>query len=130
MRAAIVAVAVTVIVCVIGLRADERPKPKTHTVTMENMRFQPESLTVARGDTVVWVNRDLVPHTATSKAGGFDSQIIQAEESWRVYRAEEGRLRLRLHVPSNDDGHAAGQVTSRPPCGSPCTGCLSGRSDQ
>ena len=90
MRAAIVAVAVTVIVCVIGLKAHERPTPKTHTVTTENMRFQPESLTVARGDTVVWVNKDLVPHTATSKAGGFDSQVIQAEKSWRVSVRKKG----------------------------------------
>jgi plastocyanin len=90
MRAAILAVAATVIVCVIGLTADERPKPKTHAVTMENMRFQPESLTVARGDTVVWVNKDLVPHTATSKAGGFDSQAIQAEKSWRFTVRKKG----------------------------------------
>jgi plastocyanin len=84
MRTAIVAVVATASVCVIGLAADKRPEPKTHTVTMETMRFQPESVTVAPGDTVVWINRDLVPHTATSKAGGFDSQIIEAEEAWRV----------------------------------------------
>jgi plastocyanin len=89
-RAAILAVAATVIVCVIGLTADERIKPKTHTVTMENMRFQPESLTVAPGDTIVWVNNDLVPHTATSKAGGFDSQVIQPETSWRVTVRKKG----------------------------------------
>ena len=47
MRAAILAVAATVIVCVIGLTADARPKPTRHTVTMENMRFQPESLTLS-----------------------------------------------------------------------------------
>jgi len=70
------------IVCAIGLAASERATPKTHTVTMENMRFQPEALTVARGDTIVWVNKDLVPHTATSEAGGFDSQMIPAGESW------------------------------------------------
>jgi plastocyanin len=90
MRVAILAVAATVIVCVIGLTADERPKPKTHAVTMENMRFQPESLTVARGDTVVWVNKDLVPHTATSKAGGFDSQGIEAENSWKFTVRKKG----------------------------------------
>ena len=90
MRAAMVAVAAAVIVCVSGPKAHERPKPKTHTVTMENMRFQPESVTVARGDTVVWVNRDLVPHTATSKAGGFDSQVIQAEKSWRLKVGTKG----------------------------------------
>jgi plastocyanin len=90
MGAAVLAVAATVIVCVIGLTADERPKPKTHTVTMENMRFQPETLTVTRGDTIVWVNKDLVPHTATSKAGGFDSEVIQVKESWRFTVRKEG----------------------------------------
>jgi plastocyanin len=90
MRAAILAAATTVIVCTIGLASGERPKPKTHTVTMENMRFQPESLTVTRGDTVVWVNKDLVPHTATSKGGGFDSQVIQAEKSWRFTVRKKG----------------------------------------
>ncbi len=90
MRAAILAVAAPVIVCAIALTAGERPKPKTHTVTMEKMRFQPESLTVARGDTVVWVNKDLVPHTATSKAAGFDSQVIQAEKSWRFTVRKKG----------------------------------------
>jgi plastocyanin len=58
-------------------------KAKTHTVTMENMRFQPELLVVAPGDTIVWINKDLVPHTATSQVGGFDSNVILASESWR-----------------------------------------------
>jgi plastocyanin len=93
MRAAILAVIAMVIVCVIGLAAaNERPAPKTHTVTMENMRFQPDSLTVTRGDTVVWVNKDLVPHTATSKAGGFDSQMIEAEKSWTFTARQTGEF--------------------------------------
>ena len=90
MRAAIMAAAVTVIVCVIGLTADVRPKPKTHTVTIEGMRFQPESLTVTAGDIVVWVNKDLVPHTATSKGRGFDSQVIQTEKSWKLTARKKG----------------------------------------
>jgi len=61
---------------------DER-KPKTHTVTIEGMRFQPEMLTVERGDTIVWVNKDIVPHTATSTSGGFDSKDIQVDETWK-----------------------------------------------
>ena len=91
MRAATLAIAAT-LMCVVGLTAEDRPKPKTHTVTMENMRFQPQSLTVAPGDTVVWVNKDLVPHTATSKAGGFDSQIIPAEKSWRFTARKKGEF--------------------------------------
>jgi plastocyanin len=42
--------------------------PKTHTVEIRGMEFHPAVLTVALGDTVVWINRDIVPHTAT--AGG------------------------------------------------------------
>ena len=59
------------------------PKAKTHTVTIEEMRFQPTVLDVAPGDTVVWINKDLVAHTATSQVGGFDSKVIVASDSWR-----------------------------------------------
>jgi plastocyanin len=86
------AAAVTVIVCAMSLVAVERPKPKTHTVIIEGMRFQPESLTVARGDTIVWINKDLFPHTAASEAGRFDSGIIQAEKSWTFTAKQKGEF--------------------------------------
>ena len=94
MRAATYAlgIAITLTVCAIGLPAVERPAPATHTVTMENMRFQPQNLTVARGDTIVWVNKDLVPHTATSKDGVFDSGTVLAEKSWRFTARQEGEF--------------------------------------
>ncbi len=63
-----------------------------HTVTIEGMRFQPESLTVARGETVVWVNKDLVQHTATSQAGHFDSKIIEPGNSWQFTPRENGEF--------------------------------------
>jgi plastocyanin len=56
--------------------------PRVHTILIEGMRFQPEGLTVAPGDTVVWLNRDLVPHTATSASGRFDSNEIAPGKSW------------------------------------------------
>jgi len=89
-RIATFAAAVGVVRCLISPAAGERVRPNTHTVTIEGMRFQPETLTVAPGDSVVWVNKDLVPHTVTSEAGGFDSQIIQAEKSWRFTARKKG----------------------------------------
>ena len=56
--------------------------PRVHTVLIEGMRYQPEELTVAAGDTVVWINRDMVPHTATSASGRFDSSEIAPGKSW------------------------------------------------
>jgi plastocyanin len=58
------------------------PPPTTHTVTIEGMRFSPEVLTVRPGDTVVWMNKDLFAHTATTSSPGFDSREIAAGQSW------------------------------------------------
>lgn len=58
------------------------PGPAVHTVTIDATRFQPADLRVRVGDTVVWVNNDLVPHTATA-AGTFDSGSIAPDASWR-----------------------------------------------
>jgi plastocyanin len=65
---------------------------KTHTVTIEGMRFEPAALTIRSGDSVVWVNKDMFPHTATSKAGGFDSEQIAASASWRHTFTKKGEF--------------------------------------
>jgi plastocyanin len=92
MRLVALCAVVASIVCTAGLAASERARPKTHTVTIENMRFQPEALTVTRGDTIVWVNKDLVPHTVTSEKGDFDSRMIQAGKSWRYTVRTKGEF--------------------------------------
>lgn len=65
-------------------------KPVTHTVTIEEMQFKPAELTVKAGDSIVWVNKDMFPHTATSKAKGFDSQQIDPEKSWTFRAVKKG----------------------------------------
>lgn len=83
MRVALFVSALSLMVCTLALTAGEPPTPTTHTVTMVGMKFHPESLTVAAGDIVVWVNKDVVAHTATSsKAGVFDSNMIAPDTSW------------------------------------------------
>lgn len=62
----------------------------TVTVVIEGMQFSPAVVTVQRGDTVVWVNRDMVPHTATA-AGAFDSRTIVPGASWAYVARTAGR---------------------------------------
>ena len=62
-------------------------KPVTHTIAMHATAYAPLDLTVQRGDTVVWVNKDPFPHTATAK-GVFDSKSIAAGDSWK-YKARK-----------------------------------------
>ena len=61
--------------CIAGLLAlaQCRPAvapPRRYLVEIRQMAFVPEELTVAPGDTVVWVNRDFLPHTSTSASWG------------------------------------------------------------
>jgi len=65
--------------------------PQTYTIVMEGVAFQPASLTVEVGDSVVWMNKDPFPHTATSK-GAFDSKEISAEKSWQFTPAAAGEF--------------------------------------
>lgn len=58
--------------------------PATHTIVIEAMRFQPDTLSVHAGDQLVWINRDLFPHTVVSAAGQFQSGPIAPGQSWRV----------------------------------------------
>ena len=64
--------------------------PRTYTVTIENMQFTPATLTVQRRDRVVWVNKDLFPHTATAAAKAFDSHEIPANGSWTYIARKAG----------------------------------------
>jgi plastocyanin len=51
-------------------------------VEIRGFVFTPAALTVAPGDTVVWRNLDILPHTATS-AGDWDSGAIAGGAEWR-----------------------------------------------
>ena len=54
----------------VGIAAPAAPtlsKPKRHVVEMRAFAFEPAVLQVAVGDTITWINRDLVPHTATAE---------------------------------------------------------------
>jgi plastocyanin len=83
------ALAVTVAGTALSPIATAAP-PATHTVTIDGSRFDPSTLAVKAGDTIVWVNKDPFPHTSTSKAGEFDSQTIAAGKSWTLTAAKKG----------------------------------------
>jgi plastocyanin len=47
----------------------------TVRVTIEKLTDNPAVVTAHVGDTIEWVNKDFVAHTATSKARGWDVMI-------------------------------------------------------
>ncbi len=62
--------------------------PQRHVVEIRGMAFHPAVLQVRRGDTVVWINRDIVPHTATAmrKDGWNTGPLVQNDSGRYVAR--------------------------------------------
>jgi plastocyanin len=90
MRAAAGALAVTLLSALahgVG-RADSNQK--THSIVIRSFQYVPAKLVVQQGDTVVWTNEDIVPHTATAQGKGLDSGSIGARQSWRYTADKKG----------------------------------------
>jgi len=64
-------------------------KGTVHTVVIQGLQNAPASITVKRGDTVVWVNKDPFPHTVTSR-GNFDSKDIPPDGKWKYVARKAG----------------------------------------
>ena len=76
-----------------GLSAADQQHPAkgaSHTVVIENMQYNPAQLRVRRGDRIVWVNKDLFPHTVTAASHAFDSGSISANSSWTYVASKAG----------------------------------------
>jgi len=56
----------------------------TWQVTIRGFAFSPAAFEVKAGDTIVFVNADSVPHTATAEDGAFDTGRIAPGQSVEV----------------------------------------------
>lgn len=57
-------------------------RARRHEVDIEAFRFDPESVEARPGDTVVWTNHDVVPHTVTAEDGSWSSGSIEPGATW------------------------------------------------
>lgn len=73
--------------------------PRHHQVEIVGALFQPDTVVVAVGDTVTWVNRGIVPHTVTAADGTWDSGAVAPGEAFvlAVERAEAVRYVCQYH---------------------------------
>jgi plastocyanin len=72
---------------------------KAHQVAIEGMKFVPERLEVAVGDSVTWINRDPVPHTVTNAPKSIESGTIAPNGKWKYVVRRKGDIDYlcRLH---------------------------------
>lgn len=57
---------------------------QTHVLEIKNLQFVPAEINVSVGDTIRWVNSDIVPHTATANDKSWNSNLIAAGQAWEM----------------------------------------------
>lgn len=86
-------------------KSSTAPAGAVRTVIIDQFMFTPATLTVRAGETVVWKNRGMVPHTATvTKGKGFDSGVIVKGASWRYKASKKGTFEYVCTLHPNMKG--------------------------
>ncbi len=88
-RKAGVAIALMVFASACSADAD---MPETHIVEMQGLVFVPATIEAKVGDTVLWINTDVMPHTATAVDGAWDSGMMNAGDEWSLLVEETGEM--------------------------------------
>ncbi|HET7204029.1 MAG TPA: cupredoxin family copper-binding protein [Steroidobacteraceae bacterium] len=83
------------IAMLVALAAGAPAVAATHTVTIVGMVFDPATVHAAPGDRIVWLNRDLVPHTASALDRSFESGRIDPGEQWSLVVTAAGAVDYR-----------------------------------
>src|SRR4051794_22836329 len=59
-------------VAVLGLATSVSAHAATIQITMENLVISPAEVSANVGDTIEWINKDVLAHTATARNGDWD----------------------------------------------------------
>lgn len=59
------------------------PEPaRTVNASIAGFAFQPGSITINKGDTIIWTNNDSVAHTVTADSGSFASGMLSTGQTF------------------------------------------------
>lgn len=67
-------------------------------VTIENMKFNPATITVKKGDQVTFINKDVVAHNATETHKAWASPMLQTGQSWTFTPEKTSDYYCTVHV--------------------------------
>lgn len=77
----------------------EKIRHKSYIVEIKDMKFQPAELVVHTGDTVVWINKDIVAHDVTEEpAKAWASSPLATGQSWSLVVTKSANYYCSIHV--------------------------------
>ena len=76
----------------------EKSVPVVHTIVISAMQFNPAELTLQKGDTVVFVNKDLVVHDITQEPDKtWSSSNLSPGQSYQMSVRESSNYYCSIH---------------------------------
>lgn len=68
-----------------GASSSGKKKPKMHLVEIRQMQFQPSELVIPKGDSVTFINKDLVVHDITEeKEKSWQSSALSPNQHYKM----------------------------------------------
>lgn len=72
-----------------GGAQETKPAPQQYVIEIRGFQFQALDSSLQPGDTVTWVNRDLVPHTATAVDSSWSTAELKQGERGSIVVTED-----------------------------------------
>lgn len=74
-------------------------QPKVYTVEIKDMKFVPDDITVKQGDTIIWINHDMMAHDVTEEGEKlWTSSVIPPGNSWKREITSSVNYYCSIHV--------------------------------
>jgi plastocyanin len=75
-----------------------KKETKVYTVVIQQMKFTPAEIGVNEGDTVIWINRDIVDHNVTEeKNKEWSSSTLAPGKSWNMIVKKDADYLCTIH---------------------------------
>lgn len=89
---------VALYVLITACSSDTKPSFKSYKIEIKGMQFQPSTLSVKPGDTVVFVNNDIVVHNATEEQNKtWASPPLATGESYVLVVTQSANYLCTIH---------------------------------
>ncbi|SEW12241.1 plastocyanin/azurin family copper-binding protein [Kaistella antarctica] len=83
----------------LNIEATDDASSKTATiVTIENMKFNPATITLNKGEKVTFINKDIVAHNATETKNSWASPMLANGQSWTFAPEKTSNYYCTVHV--------------------------------
>jgi plastocyanin len=102
MKSRLIPVRKEIIICLVlvlcSCTVREKITPKSHVIEIKSMQFRPAELLVQKGDTVIFVNKDLFVHDVTEgKTKAWTSTPLSTDQSYRMVVNESADYYCSIH---------------------------------